>query len=386
MGAKRGASSPSRATKWRRGSMSEGAKRGSAIKIDKRWQAAAELLAETSKDIPVSCLEMLRSAIPHALSTPKEERHRFQSSLISAVSQLQATEEENRRTAVSVCESEVVAHKVAREDATNEIETATADENAKREEKRVKSEGITQQQKAVEAVNVRLAAEREEVISAQAAVQLADEKRKDYQLKYDSQWAALKAASFDKKDWRSRNKAIDSMVNFLCEAGSPESLTATLPVVLKTGNPEVRADFAKASIEHAEVTLTGYIATLAARVEELEGVLTERKKGVDDLEKELKEAQDKLDAAMQTAIDAENEWADANNKVFQLQQTIAGFAHKEAELDEALQAARKSLESFRGLADKFDKMVEGTSAAEAGEAVCEGSAAVTDQQPAAQTP
>jgi len=350
MGAKRAAPSPSKPAK--------AAKKGDAQQPeDKQWQPALDLLREVSSELPVSCADMLRGALPHALATAKADRHAFQNTIIDTLTSLSAEEEERRRAAVKAIEANVAANVAERDEASGQIDERKKEESEKQEERNAKAAIVKDDEAAVQVATVELEKQQAELAEAQKRVTSAVGAKQEFIEKVESVWPKLEVCGFEKKDWRARNKAIDTLIQ--CLACAPQSLSAALPVVLKAGAPEERVDFAKAVISHANMALKGKTDAMSAEIAALEGAAADRVQAVSEAEARVKQCQNKLDIVMQEAMDADNKWVDANTKVFDLQSSISDFSRKEGQLCAELDTATKVLESLQAVAKSFGNIVEG---------------------------
>lgn len=331
--------------------------------LGEEWKPAEELLLASSPGLPTTCVEMLRWALPHALCTPKDERHSFQESVIGAVALLHAKEEGRRSAAVGALEVEAMVLAASVEQAAKVHEVSQAEEVETREAKRAKAEEIELAKKSLEATNSQVEEDRTKLSDVEAQVKTATESRSQYEQQVTSCWPMLKDVTFDKRDWRGRNKAIETIVECLGKGQAEGSLMAALPPSLKVASPEVRDEFARRAVEHAEAALHNQIAKMSQGIQQLQEKVGEQGAVVYRSGERVKEAQALVDAALQATIDAEKAWLKAETRTTDLQKTASSVAVGQRELSSKVDAEKAALASFQDLVAKFNALVDGTSRA-----------------------
>lgn len=353
---KRSASSPVKAAKAAR----------LVCVADAQWQPARELLTASSKGLPASCVKMLSWALPHALCTVETERHGFQDAIINEVALLHVEEARKRRAVVEASEVEVVALTAEKDERLKDHEVAKAEEAEKRFAKDAKAALISTATGGLEAAKSQEDGDRVELGEMQAQSKLANDTKSEYEQKVTSCWPQLKACAFEKKDWRARNKAIDAIIEgCFRKAQVPKSLIVALPPVLKVGSPEERDEFSKTVVEHADMALEEELAKMAARIQELEGAVSEKTAAAERSGEHTKKAQAEVDAAMHVAMEAEKVWKEADDKVIALHTAITNFDFQLQQVLSRMEEEKASLVSFGDLVSNFTTLVNNVPAAPA---------------------
>merc|ERR1719221_86366 len=87
----------------------------------------------------------------------------------------------------------------------------------------------------------------------------------EFEQLYSETWQSLKSGTIPGKDWRLRNRAIDTIVKAFTKVGIAKSLISALPTALKL-KPAERGPFAQATVDFGEETFATHIAGLKERI------------------------------------------------------------------------------------------------------------------------
>lgn len=329
--------------------------------VDERWMPATELLHGCSANVPQSCAEMLRLALPLALGTLKEERHSFQNAIIGVLSSLHAKEESMRRETLEAVESALMKLVSDKDVALAQIEAMEAELDVRTKEKDSRGAAVQEHIAAVEAATMKLDSEQSKVLHAQEQAAAHRQRQMEFEDRVSGVWEQLLANGFDKTDWMLRNKAMEGVLDCLQLADVEPSLLAALPVVLKRGEaPEERNEFAVLAIKRADFVLKNHLVRLASQIEDLEEEAASQLEAAGTAEVELQEANATLDEVSRTNMEAHNLWINLDAKVRDMQSAIDEYPKQEAVLGSKRRSRRASLEAFQGLVASFEELVQGT--------------------------
>jgi len=298
---------------------------------------------------------MLAAALPHALETPKSERHGFQASVLQQVHELVEKEAEKRQGAIVEAQQKVAAHEKDAEEAAAKLEAASTDEAVKNGHK-VAAETIAAEH------NERTEAAKQAAQAAHAAIAEAKkvgnkrvEEKADFANKFEA-WQQVAEGNFEKKDWRLRDKAI-KQVCALLGPDAPESLKVALPLALKEA-PAARTPFTNRTVEVGFKELNEQLNRLDASINEAQHAVIAAEKAAEELDAKAKQAAEESEKAMANMIEVSNAWLLAEAAVATLRRfienadVVAKGLHSDVEKKQAALAALESaVADFKTLED-----------------------------------
>jgi len=380
MGAKRAStSSPKRPV----GRPSKAAKRATDPEAAK-YMPITDLLSEYC-DVDGSCKKMLQAALPLALQTLQEQRHAFETSVITSFEAACADAEKKCDSAVEAAEAAISIELAAKANSAANLEAAEGAAAKTQEQRAAATCHQNEKQTAKQSADTALK-------DAQAAV--ADASSKQGQMATDSEafekdvaevFPALKDGAFAPKDWRLRQKAISRLSQLLRQSVAPESLISACQVAFKE-KPECRGPFAAKTIEAAEVLLQSYTEACKHAITEAGSKLEELRVVVTQAELAAQAAQSELEAAQTSMISEDNSWLEAADAVTHIKLAIKNFDQKQEDLTSELEQSRASLQRFRELMDQFRALKDPPppeAVAEAEDATAAAAGAARAEAPAA---
>jgi len=349
-----------------------------AAKVDptiERCKGVFALLKEFgASKLPPSCLNMLRETAPLALATGKDERHKYQTEVVTSISDLCGDLVKDRAALVREAEAEVADSATAKERMQTQLTQLCAVEEAKREAKSVASAALERATDAENDAKAGLEAAKKEVAETESHIVVNTADKEKFEATFAESWPPLRDGTFSTKDWRARNKLVGVVVAMLTTA--PESLRSGLSQALKE-KPEARGQFAQKTIEYAEAAFQEHIAGMAAEISRLSSALEAARASVEQAESRLQADTTAKDQAWETSIAAENAWVEADSEVFNVKSQIANFdsnqaaKYREVDMQKALQ------ERLRELIADFESLRDCTGVDAAGDEPAEADVAIT---------
>eukprot|EP00932_Pfiesteria_piscicida_P019336 SRR837773.6161.p1 GENE.SRR837773.6161~~SRR837773.6161.p1 ORF type:complete len:387 (+),score=207.41 SRR837773.6161:35-1162(+) len=309
-----------------------------------------------------SCLEMLAAALPHALETPKEDRHQFQTSVIDNLLDLSAKEQASREEALKKAEDELANHDAEKAAMEAKAEAAAAEELARREKKEAAEGRVKTVTGAAEAAEQALEEVKSKAEGAQAKVEAATSEKETFVAKVAEQWPPLRDATFEKKDWRLRQKAITQVMH-LFKPIAPDSMTASLPLVLKESLAD-RGEFGKLVVQEGERMLNAHAEALEAAIGAAKAAQAGAGEEVARAEGMVKDAHTARDQTMAECVAIENEWLEAEEASAGITNFIKRADGIREEREAAVQAAKASVEALEKAVAEFKNLLEPPPAAE----------------------
>jgi len=315
------------------------------------------ILLDESMDLSDHCRGMIRTAAPHALRTPKSERHAYQAEVITIVARVIADIEQQRNAAVVEVEGNLSSFE------SSKTATFTAFEMATQEIQRRKT--------AAAEVSACLKAAGEVVKTAKAALQtekaseqsLAGEhasnvsKREEYLKVMTDSWEPLKNGAFPGQQWRERNRAVGIFLEAMAPLNLEESLSDAIPVALKT-KVDARGKFAVLVVEQVEGAMTSFINSLSEKIANVDSETAERSKAVMAAQASLEVAQDKETNIMEELVTAENQLVEEEARQLELEKEIQTFGSRQQSLTELLEQNKASLSSALEAGKTFEFLRE----------------------------
>jgi len=228
------------------------------------------LVTEFALDgVPLSCGEMLLSALPHALATPSEERHAYQTAILASFSKLCAAAQQRRTDDVANAEHRVESVASERQAAAEQVEAALKEVDAKTTAKAAATSSENESNAALVAAQAAVVEEKNKVEQGHEETRRQIEARATFERSLAEHWEALKTGAFAPKDWRQRNKAIEAVSALLGQAEAPGSLVAAAQVALKE-KPEARSPFGVQAVDAAQEAAQAHLVAMQRGSEEQE--------------------------------------------------------------------------------------------------------------------
>jgi len=305
-----------------------------------------------------STVQMLQAVLPCCMKTPKDERHEFQRSMVESVEAMLKKVEESHQAELVAAKASLAEAEIKKEGAAARLQAAEGEVTQCQQDKATKDEIEANLQAALEsAVNALKAGEESERNLGADKEALTKQKEETEKLVSET-WEAVKNSTFEGKQWRERNKAIDEIVKVLDVAGLDASLKAALPTALKT-KPAERKRFSAAAIHFAEVALTSYQKKIQEGLDNFEQEATKRSQAVEAAKEAVASAEEKLGAAKAETTAAKEALKNALKSTAEIEKEIkaapATLAKLRKEVDKAaaLQATSEAaFAQFQGLKER----------------------------------
>jgi len=300
---------------------------------------------------------MIRTAAPHALRTPKSDRHAYQTEVIDIVAKVVADIEQQRSAAVAEVEANLASFE------SSKVATVSAFDVSIQEVQRrktVTAEATASLKAASDAVKnakavLQTAKANEDSLAGEHALNVG--KRQEYLDVMTDNWEPLKMGSFGGQQWRERNRALGVFLEAVAPLNLEESLSDSLPVALKT-KVDTRGKFALLVIGQVEAAMTSFINDLTEKVASVDAVSAERSKTVMAAQASLEVAQDKEKNVMEELVVAENQLLEEETRQHELEQEIQAFGSRQQALAEMLEQNKASLSSALEAGKKFEFLRE----------------------------
>jgi len=275
-------------------------------------------LLDEAPEADDSCCEMLKAMAPHALRACKEERHAYQATMVDVLQKvLTGVKAEREETAAAA--QKLLADAEAQQE-TSSGTFADATEKAEQQKKQKDAKDTTQLdlEAALTAASATLGQEEEREKSLEGEQAKILEEKDECQKFMSEKWELLKTGTFAGKEWRERNKTIDTTLQVLSAMGLDVSLRAALPTALKT-KPSERGKFASKAVEFAEVVMNRHLNSLGNTIANFDQEAVSRAQATASAQEAVKfaetaleegraaakAAQESLEEAMQNQADAE---------------------------------------------------------------------------------
>jgi len=308
-------------------------------------------------DLSEHCRGMIRTAAPHALRTPKSDRHAYQTEVIEIVAKVIADIEQQRNSAVVEVEASLSSFESSKAATTFALDTSIQEVQRKKD---VTAEATASLKAAIDVVKnakaaLQIAKANEDSLAAEHAAHVG--KRQEYLDLMTNTWEPLKSGSFGGQQWRERNRALGVLIEALSPLNLEESLSDALPVALKT-KVDARGKFALLVLEQAESAVTSFINVLTEKVASVDEVSAERSKAVMAAQASLEVAQEKEKNRMEELVVAENHLLEEETRQHELEQEIRTFGSRQKALVELLEQKKSSLSSALEAAKKLEFLRE----------------------------
>lgn len=319
-------------------------------------------LADNDAELHESAREMLRAAAPFALSAPKGERHRFQAELVTMLDGICERVEALAHARLQAAEAEVAQVESEREASAVALNGAKAEEGtfaamlAAAEDAQKEADVVLSI--AQSSLGEAKAAEDVQKLKGESVVTQMGE-RETFMCEA---WEALKSGSVAKKDWRQRNKMIDSVTKILQECDAGDALTLAIPMAFKL-KPEDRGFFAQDAVKFAEQALKESVAAFGTAIATLNDVLATAAQEVAAAEEGVATAKMVQGERQTTWVDAENALQTATQAKAAADEAAEALNLRALESKQALVAATAAQEHLAGLLATYAAIVEGGAAA-----------------------
>jgi len=315
-----------------------------------------------------SCFSMLSAALPLALTTKKDERHAFETSVINAFEAACADAETKCKTAIEAAEKEVADHEVVKASSAADLEAAQKTTEQKKASKDAAAGYQEEKQTAHETAEAALKEAQKAFEASQRNVEDQTTAKDTFEKESSEVFPVLKEANYPAKEWRLRNKTISRLSQLLEESSAPESLIAAAKIAFKD-KAEARGEFAVATVDATEACLKAHVESCSQGIAEAGSKVEELRIDVAAKDDVAKNSQSELDAAQEAMISADNEWVEADSMVLDLKNVIKHFDQTDKDLAAELAACQASFQRFQDLMGKFqtvrDEGTEGASASAA---------------------
>lgn len=295
---------------------------------------------------------MLQAMAPFALKTYKEERHDFEVKIVDTIAGLVGEEEKKHLALVEAAEASLAEHTAEKQTVSAELEEAVTITGEKKDSREERQREIQAAEAAVKASKDLLEAARVRQHALIAVKQGRLDEKAQYEQILLEVYEKLKDNSFAAQNWRERNKGVDKILLFLERASASQSLIASLAVALKT-KLSARGKFAQQAVEHGEAMLPERAVALAQDAAGLDEEIADKANEVIAAEERAALESSQYNAASEAWIAAENEWAESNQKEFDLRGLKANFPPETKQRSKAVEKAKAGLVSFQELAGVF---------------------------------
>jgi len=334
-------------------SQTQAASAAKKAKTETPFQAACasslQLLDQSS--LPDSAKVMFRAALPFCLTPAAAERHPFQDSVVSSLSKIFDVLKEQHDTALSAEQAQ--AKELGHEKASINSKIGGAEEQVVA----CRSARDEAQQSLKEVETVSAAAKKELEAVQQRKVELLASNAKEAESKDAREkliaetWTILKEASMPGKQWREKNKLIDSLVKVLADIDVEESLRDGLPVALKS-KPTDRGVVASQCVTMCEEALQASAKVLVEKV-------ASHPATVEDLDKEFDAASASDKQLRDSASEKQNGLIEAENELLNAIEAQHSFTDTVASLDDEQKHLAKSIEDTMQQICEITENIEG---------------------------
>jgi len=308
-------------------------------------------------DLPGACRKMLQAASPFALSTPKEQRHEHQASVVKELADLYNQAEQRHSADLSSARAALTEHREASAAAEATLEATTARVLKLLEDKQAKNAAYELATDGVKRAKEKLEAEQAKAASLAGERASAESKRSEFDQAMQADFTKLKNSEFPNKDWRARNKTIARVLEHFGHADVCQALLDALPVALKTAAAD-RGPFAVAAVEHAEAAAKDYMERMVAAIGAFDAPAAAQAKEVADAEQAVAAAELVGKAAFQEMVDAENAWVEEQGRKDDETATVNSAAPRAEALARSVEEASRALERFHALRAQFVDLAE----------------------------
>jgi hypothetical protein len=310
-------------------------------------------LLDESMDLSDNCRGMIRTAAPHALKTPKSDRHTYQTEVVDIVAKVITEIEQQRSAAVAEVEGNLASFESSKVGTISAFDTSTQEVQRKKQVTAAATASLKAASDAVKHAKAELqtAKTNEDNLAGEHASNVG--KRQEYLDVMSDNWEPLKMGTFGGQQWRERNRAVGVFLEAMAPLNLEESLSDALPVALKT-KVDARGKFARLVIEQVEAAMTLFINGLTEKVANVDAVSAERSKTVMAAQASLEVAQEKEKNVMEELVVAENQLLEEETRQHELEQEIQTFGSRQQALAELLEQNKASLSSALEAGKKFE--------------------------------
>jgi len=317
-----------------------------------------------------SCREMLKAMAPHALRACKEERHSYQATMVDVLEKVLMHAKAEREEAETAAKKLLADAEAQKETSTATLAEATETAEQQKQEKDAKDAIRLELEAVVAAASETLGIE-EEHLKSLGGEQAKVLEEKDESHKFTSEkWEPLKAFTFSGKEWRERNKTIDTALQVLSSMGLDASLKAALPTALKT-KPSERGRFANKAVEFAEVVMSRHLQGIADKVSNFDQEAASRAQAVASAQEALKLAETALEEGIAAAEAAQESLKEAETKQKEAETAVKAAPKLVAKSLAALEQETTSLKHAKDVLGTFTTMKDRSNVAPVAEKVVE---------------
>eukprot|EP00931_Biecheleriopsis_adriatica_P071521 TRINITY_DN4538_c0_g1_i1.p1 TRINITY_DN4538_c0_g1~~TRINITY_DN4538_c0_g1_i1.p1 ORF type:complete len:409 (+),score=158.09 TRINITY_DN4538_c0_g1_i1:68-1228(+) len=218
-------------------------------------------LVDEASEADDSCREMLKAMAPHALRACKEERHPYQATMVDVLEKVLIGVKVELEETTAAARKLLADAEAQQETSSGTLADATEKAEQQKKEKDAKDATQLDLEAALTVASATLGQEEEREKNLEGDQAKIVKEKGECEKFMSEKWEQLKAGSFAGKDWRERNKTIDTTLQVLSTMGLDVSLRAALPTALKT-KPGERGKFASNAVEFAEVVMNRHLTSL----------------------------------------------------------------------------------------------------------------------------
>jgi hypothetical protein len=300
---------------------------------------------------------MLRSAAPHGLRAPIADRHKFEEVLAGKLRGILQGVGTQARDAVASAANAKASCSTERSVASDALSAAAEKEVQKKGELDLAEKAMAESHKAFAAAKVAVAAAKEAADGLKAQHEANEKDKTERDALIRDTWQMLKDGAVPAKQWRERNKMVDTIVAALQTYGVEQSLVLSLPVALKT-KPDDRQFMALEAIKHADAYLQKSLADLEEKINRHDSEVSDRAKDVASAEAALVAAEEELGERTDAKIAAENSSVEAFEAHREATAAIEVIDCNERKHMAALSEAEASLAEISAALSRFEIIFE----------------------------
>jgi len=341
---------PKRASTTPRSS-GRGSRGPKAARVDETFRPVFDLLPllEGATD---SATDMMGASLPHALGTPKEDRHAFQSRMIDAFWGMVVKTEAAREEDITQAEAAITKHQAEQGTASARLETATETEGKLHAERQAANESRHAAAQSLRSAGENLRNEERTKGGMDKHVAVLTDAKEEFETDVAEAWIPARDGVFAPKEWRRRQKAVTRVVACLMTAHAPESLRICVQTLLND-KAEYRTPFGCRAVEHCEASLGGFVEGSQDEIARHQVAIETQSQVVSRAADAVASEATRVEAQTEVQIAAENRWCDAATASKEIKDSIKRAEHVSAELRANLEATREALAELNGFSAKF---------------------------------
>lgn len=305
-----------------------------------------------------SASDMMGASLPHALGTPREERHAFQSQMIEAFWGMVVKTEAAREEDVKHAEAAIANHQDEQTTAGARLEAAGEQEGKSHAESQAAKDSWQAAAETLRSAEDNLRTEQRAKQAEDDRLQRLASEKERFEMDVAEAWIPTRDGAFAPKEWRRRQRAVSRVVACLREASAPESLTISVQTVLND-RAESRTPFGCRAVEHCEASLGGFVQGSQDEIARQQVAVETQAQAVSRAADAVAAEAARAEAQSEAYIAAENRWCSAATASSDIKEGMNRAEHVSAGLRANLEQTRAALGELNGLSAKFVLLRDG---------------------------